>query len=167
MTTPTYSDSQREYWVKRPADIAKYDTAVFYHPDFGVIRLIANQFSDKVLNGNSYQAVSMQIPSVTNQTTDTTKAGTVQFGRIGTDVRKALKKITPVGAIKNPITATLQQFEEGIEMPIYERQLFVDRSGIRINADSVTIQLSVDNPSKLTNKKAFYDPSEWVGLQNI
>ena len=167
MPTPTYSESQRKYWTQRPAKIVKFDTVDFYHPDFGNIRLVANQFSDKILNGESYQAVSMEFPQITNQTTDTTQAGTIQFGRIGTNVRKKLLEITPFGAIKYPITATLRQFENGITLPIYERTLFVDQSGIRIGSEAVTVQLSVDNPSKLTNKSAFYDPALWKGLQNL
>jgi len=167
MPTPTYSDAQREYWTKRPADVLKFDTVDFYHPDFGNVRLVANQYSDKVLDGNSYQAVAMDFPQVTNQTTDSTKAGQIQFGRIGTDIRKKLLEITPLGAIKHPITATLRQFENGVVSPIYERQLYVDQNGVKINADSVIVQLSVDNPSKLTNKSAFYDPALWKGLQNL
>ena len=167
MPTPTYSQEQREYWVKRPADLLKLDTVDFYHPDFGNIRLVANQHTDKILDGNSYQAVSMDFPQVTNQTTDTTKAGSIKFGRIGTNVRQKLLSITPLGGIKYPITVTLRQFQEGTVTAIYEKELFVDQNGIRINADSVVVALSVDNPSKLTNKTAFYDPKEWVGLQNL
>tara|TARA_R100000951_G_scaffold91082_3_gene79411 strand:+ start:529 stop:1032 length:504 start_codon:yes stop_codon:yes gene_type:complete len=166
MPTPTYSQDQREYWTKRPADILKYDAVDFYHPDFGNIRLVANQFSDKMLDGKSYQAVSMEFPQVTNQTTDTTKAGAITFGRIGTKVRQKLLSITPLGGIKHPITATLRQFQGGVVAPIYERRLFVDQNGISINADSVNVKLSVNNPSKLTNKSAFYDPSLWKGLQH-
>ena len=167
MPTPFYSQEQREYWTKRPADVLKFDTVDFFHPDFGNIRFVANQHSDKILDGNSYQAVAMDFLQINNQTTDTTKSGTIQFGRIGTQARQKLLSITPLGGIKYPITATLRQFQEGITLPIYERQLFVDQNGIRINADSVTIQLSVDNPSKLTNKSAFYDPTLWKGLQNL
>tara|TARA_R110000782_G_scaffold72920_3_gene145844 strand:+ start:123 stop:626 length:504 start_codon:yes stop_codon:yes gene_type:complete len=167
MTTPTYSTAQREYWTQRPANVLKFDTIDFYHPDNGHIRLVADQFSNKTLNGDSYQAVAMDLPQVTNQTTDSTKAGTVQFGRIGTQVRQWLLAMTPLGAIKYPITATLRQFEEGVTLPIYERTLFVDQNGISISSDSVNVKLSIDNPSKLTNKTAFYDPFLWKGLQNL
>lgn len=164
---PTYSQSQLEYWAMRPANVLKYDAVEFYHPDAGYKRLVANQFSDKTLNSDIYQAVAMEFPQITNQTTDTTKAGTIQFGRIGTQVREWLMLITPVGGIKNPITVMLRQFEDGVTLPIYERRLFVDKNGIAINADNVTVKLSVDNPSKLTNKVAFYDPSLWKGLANL
>lgn len=164
---PAYSQQQREYWNTRPADIVKYNTVDFYHPDFGNIRLVADQLFNKVLNGDNYQAVAMEFPQITNQTTDTTKAGTIQFGRIGTQVRQKLISITPLGGIKYPITATLRQFQEGVILPIYERRLFVDKNGISINADAVSVKLSVDNPSKLTNKTAFYSPTLWKGLQNL
>lgn len=172
MATPTYSEKQKEYWNRRPAgsDAIKYDAVDFYHPDFGNIRLVANQFQDKIFDVDgtpqSFQAVAMDTPQVTNQTDDMTKAGAVQFGRIGTDVRKRLLMITPLGGIKYPITATLYQYQKNVVDPIYKRRLYVAQNGVRINADAVTIQLSVDNPSKLTNKSAFYDPALWVGLQN-
>ena len=59
----------------------------------------------------------------------------------------------------------LRQYEENIVLPIYERRLYVDKNGISINADSVNVRLSVDNPAKLTNEQAFYDPDLWVGLR--
>lgn len=167
----TYSATQREYWTRRPADLIKYDAVVFYHPDFGYIRLVGNQFQDKMFSVDgilqTFQAVSMEVPQVTNQVTDETKAGTIKFGRIGTDVRHRLMLITPLGGITYPITAMLYQYQQGVVEPIYQRRLYVSKSGIRINSDAVTIQLSVDNPSKLTNKSAFYDPELWKGLQNL
>ena len=167
MANITYSQAQREWWAKRPKDRLKYMAVVFYHPDFGYIRLVGNQQSDKSLGGNTFQAVSMVLPSVTNQSSDNQSPGSIQFGRIGTDVRRKLMQITPLGAIKYPITAQLLQFEQGIFEPIYDRSLFVASNGIQIGSDNVNIQLAIDNPSKLTDKKSFYDPSEWVGLQNL
>ena len=66
---PTYSNAQRKYWAQRPANVLKFDTVDFSHPDNGNIRLVANQFSDKTLNGDTYQAVAMEFPQITNQTT--------------------------------------------------------------------------------------------------
>lgn len=170
----TYSQQQREYWHKRPANIIKYMTVEFYHPDFGYIRLVANQFNDKqfLVDGTNetFQAVSMEIPQVTNQTTDTTQASSLVFGRIGIEVRSKLLQITPLGAIKNPIDVVIRQYEQiDNQAPtnIYERKLYVNSDGITIGIDSVTVQLSVDNPAKLTNQFAFYDPQVWPGLNFV
>ena len=89
------------------------------------------------------------------------------FGRIGSDVRQKLLMITPLGAINSPIQVKLRQYEDGVVAPIYERRLYVNKNGININADSVSIQLSVNNPAKLTNEGAFYDPDVWTGLRTL
>lgn len=171
MTTPTYSDSQREYWSKRPANVLQYLTAEFYHPDFGYIRLVQNQYTDKTFDvdgtGEVFTATSMEIPTVTSQSTDTTQAGSISFGRIGSDVRQKLMMITPMGSINYPIQVTLRHYENGITAPIYERRLYADKNGIAIGADNVTVKLSVNNPAKLTNEGSFYDPAVWTGLQSI
>lgn len=160
-----YSQEQKEYLAKRPANVIQYDTVEFQHPDFGFIRLLANQFSDKVFEGVSYQAASMQVPKVTSQATDDTRAGSVIFGRIGVTVRQKLLQITPLGAIKNPITVTLRQFQSDVKT--YERRLYVGKDGVSIGSDNVEFRLSVDNPAKLANEGAFYDPTLWTGLKTL
>lgn len=171
MTTPTFSQLQREYWVRRPADLTQFMTVEFEHPDFGFIRLVANQFSDKVFDVDgtpeTFQAVSMEVPKVTNQETDSTKAGTVTFGRIGLQFRKTLLQITPLGAITSPITVRLSQYQDGVTAPVYNRRLYVAKDGITIGSESVSVRLSVSNPAILTQEAAFYDPEQWPGLQFI
>lgn len=171
MATPLYSQEQREYWVKRPGGIAKFMTVEFQHPDFGFVRLVANQFSNKLLSVDGvleiFTAVAMEVPGVTNQETDTTKAGTIIFGRIGIQFRRKLMQITPLGAIKDPITVKLRQYQEDIVSPVYERRLYVAKDGISITAESVNVRLSVDNPAKLTQESQFYDPAVWIGLKSI
>lgn len=166
MPALTYSESQRKYWAQRPAAVVKYSTVEFSHSDFGFVRLVANQFSDKVFDidgtPETFQAVSMEVPQVTNQSTDSTEAGSISFGRIGTDVRKKLFEISPLGAISEPIVVKLRQYESGLN--IYERKLYVNKDGISINADAVSVRLSVDNPARLSNEQAFYDPATWIGL---
>lgn len=171
MTTPTFSQKQREYWVKRPADLLQFMTVEFQHPDFGFVRLVANQFTDKQFDVNgvleTFTAVSMEVPKVTNQSTDSTQAGTVVFGRIGIEFRRKLLQITPLGAIKNPITVKLRQHQEGVTLPTYERRLYVAKNGIAIGSENVNVKLSVDNPAKLTQESQFYDPAVWTGLKSI
>jgi hypothetical protein len=171
MPTPTYSQLQREYWSKRPADVLQFFTVEFFHPDFGFIRLVQDQFSDRILDVDgtpeTFQAAAMEIPQVTNQSTDSTQAGSISFGRIGTQVRQKLLLITPLGAINFPIQVKIRQYQDGVTTAIYERRLFVNKNGITINADAVTVQLSVDNPAKLANEGAFYDPEVWTGLRSI
>lgn len=169
--TPTFSELQREYWVKRPSDLLQFMTVEFQHPDFGFIRLVENQFTDKTFDVDGtpelFTATTMRTPKVTNQETDTTKAGTIVFGRIGLNFRNTLMKITPLGAITSPIQVKLRQYQDGVVEPVYERRLYVANDGITITSENVSVRLSVDNPAVLTEEAQFYNPSVWRGLQNL
>ncbi len=171
MTTPTFSELQRNYWVRRPADLLQFMTAEFQHPDFGFIRLVQGQFSNKIFDVDgspeTFRAASMTLPKVTNQQTDSTRAGDITFGRIGFEFRKELMKITPLGAITSPITVKLRQYQDGVTAPVYSRRLYVAKDGITITSESVSVRLSVDNPARLTEESSFYDPEQWRGLQSI
>jgi len=168
MGAPTYSEAQRKYWAQRPygGAVLEFGTVEFIHPDFGFIRLVGDVAESREFDVNgtleTFQGTTMELPGITNQTTDATQAGTIVFGRIGTDVRKKLMEITPLGAIRFPITVILRRYQNGDN--VYERRLYANKDGISINADSVNVRLSVDNPSKLANEQLFYDPGVWVGL---
>ncbi len=172
METPFYSEQQRQYWVKRPANKSnrQYWTVEFQHPDFGFVRLVRNDINKEFdVDGTiqEFTAVVMEVPKVTNQETDSTKAGTIIFGRIGVEFRKKLLMITPLGAITSPITAKLRQYQKDLVLPVYERRLYVGKDGISMTDENVNIRLSIDNPAKLTQELQFYDPSMWVGLRAI
>ncbi len=163
----SYSDEQREYWTKRPANVIRLLTVQFYHPDFGYIRLVANQFCNKELDVDGdlqeFQAVAMEVPEVTAQSTDSTQAGSISFGRIGTTVREKLMSITPLNSILYPINVRVSQYEDG--SIVYDRNLYAAPEGIAINNNSVNIQMTVDNPAKLTNEQKFYAAADWPGLE--
>ncbi len=161
----TYSQQQREYWAKRPANVIKYMTVTFYHPDFDYIRLVANQYATKTFDGDDYQPVSMQLPEVTNQSSDQTDLGNIVFGKGGVQVKEKIEMITPLGGIKHPITVTLRQYEGTGK--IFEKTVLVAANGLTIGSDNVSVRLSVDNIARLTNKRAFYEPAMWKGLQSL
>lgn len=168
--TDSYTESQREYWTQRPANVRKDETVEFYHPDFGYIRLVANLFNNKdfMVDGvmQTFTAAEMIVPSATDQGVDTTESGSIKFGRVGQRFRDALLRITPAGAIRHGIRVTLRAYREGVATPIYERVVFVRANGISIGAETVSVALSVDNPAILRNKTRFYDPTIWLGLQS-
>ncbi len=167
MTTITYSDQQRAYLTQRPANVIQWMTAELFHPDAGYIRLVRNEVFSKTFEGEVFTGVPMELPGVTNQLTDTTQAGTMQFGRVGLQTMQYLLAITPRGAITHPINVRIRTYEKDIESPIYDRLVYANSNGISIGEESVTVQLSVSNPSKLTNEDTFYDPAIFKGLENL
>jgi len=164
-----YTQEQREYLHKRPANVTQYETVEFKHDDFGSVFLVAGQVLTKYFKvdgiDTAFTPVNMTIPADTNQKTDTSNAGIIRFARVGMQFRSKLKAITPSGSLK-PITATIRVYQTNIDNPVYERQLFVAGNGISIDEDAVTVKLSFDNPAKITKQKYFYDPTVFIGLKN-
>jgi len=164
-----YTVEEAEYLNMRPANVIVYNTAEFYHPDFGHVYLVQDQIFDKQLTVDgvpkTFQATQMKVPDVTAQSTDTTEAGNVNFGNVGLYFREKLAQITPLGAIKYPIECKIRKHKN--DSVIYERSLYVANDGITIDPDNVSVKLSVDNPAKLTTTALFYDPALFVGLQDL
>lgn len=161
------TQARREYLQKRPSEVIDYQCVQFSHPSFGDVYLVADQFFPKsfVINNVSieHQPVSMRLPPTTDQVSDSTRASSLQFGRIGMDFRSKLRQMTSSN-IFTPITVTLRIYQS--DALVYERSLEVANKGISLNEESVTVKLTVPNYAKVTKKDRIYDPAIFIGLQN-
>jgi len=145
---------------------ARYQTIEFYHPDFGQILLVANQFFDKEFSIDgvvkTFTPVHAEVPDQPNRAGNQSYAK-IKFGRIGINFRQQLRKINQRF---EPINCNLRIYEDGVTDPINEYFLFVQPGGIEMDKFNVTVTLGYDNPSKLS-VQSFYDPSTFTGLQNL
>lgn len=161
------TQARREYLQKRPGDKISYECVQFSHSSFGDVYLVANQFFSKIftINGLPYDhlPVSMKLPPTTDQVSDPTRAGTIQFGRVGMDFRQKIRQVMSSGKLE-PIMVTLRVFEENTLT--YERTLQVANNGISLDEKNVNVRLTVPNYAKVTRKDRIYDPETFVGLQN-
>lgn len=164
---PSLTQQRREYLQKRPSNKVSYECVQFSHSAFGDVYLVANQFFNKTFSINSvnkeHLPVSMKLPPTTNQVSDPTQAGTIQFGRIGMEFRQKLRSVMSSGKLE-PILVTLRVFEEATM--VYERTLQVANNGISLDEKNVNVRLTVPNYAKVTRKDRIYDPFVFVGLQN-
>ncbi len=106
-----------------------------------------------------FQPVAMEIPKVTNG------QATIKFARIGQQFRSKLRMITLENSF-TPISVTIRLYKSNLVQPTFVSSLFVDNNGISLSEEAVTVRLSADNPSKISQSKYFYDPSVFVGLIN-
>lgn len=162
-----YLSDQVEYYNKKNSAEAQYLTIEFFADDIEPIRLVANQTFDKqfYVDGQlkTFKGVSMSLPAVTNQESLSSKAGTVNFGRIANELIPILKGRDPLDSL-NPIFATQRNYIESKPEPIYTRTTNVASNGISMDKDNVSIKLAVDNPAKISLPVKFYDPSVFIGL---
>lgn len=164
-TMTSLTQARREYLQKRPAEVIDYQCVQFSHPSFGDVYLVADQFFAKSFTINNvaieHQPVAMRLPPTTDQVSDPTRAGSLQFGRIGMDFRAKLEMMTSSN-IFTPIQVTLRVFQDATLT--YEKELEVANNGISLDEKNVTVKLTVPNYAKVTKKQNIYDPAIFVGL---
>lgn len=162
-----YLSEQVEFYNKKPRDIIQYNTVEFSADDLDTVRLVANQHFNKqfYVDGilQTFTAVSMKMPNVSNQNSDTSTQSTLYFGRISNVLLPILRERDPLLS-HNPITATMRMYRSDQDDPIYTLSAYIPKDGITYDGDNVNIKLSADNPSRLGLPTLFYDPAIWTGL---
>lgn len=161
------TQAQIDYWLKY-TDQVEYSTVEFYHPDFGSVYLVANQYKPKsfLVNGVSteFTPVSAEIPTQPNNDSGKAKAQ-IKFGRIGVHFRDKLRQINQRFI---PIEATLRSYIGTGGSPDNEYKLFVDKQGIAMDEGNVTVTLGYENPMLLQiNLDYIYTMDKYTGLQNL
>lgn len=159
------TEAQRRYWNEYEKKV-QYSTVTFYHPDFGYVHLVANQFKPKHFKFNGalteFTPVHAEIPTQPDNDNGKAKAQ-IKFGRIGIEFRKKLRMIKqnfiPTQAIISTYIGT-----EG--EPDSQYNLFVDNNGVAMDESFVTIKLGYENPMNV-QCQFFYDLRIWTGLQNL
>lgn len=162
-----YTQEQLEYLQKMPGDTFFYETVTFTHPAIDTIRLVGNQARSYsfLQNGvaQSFKPVAMQIPRTENQNSKVDDAGQIQFGRIGMQFRKEMRKVTRYTGF-DKLVALVAIYSAENTGPVRETELLVPKSGISINEEAVTVKLTLDNPAMITKKERSYIPEVFVGL---
>ena len=87
----TMTISSREFFNTKPR-VIEYMTLDLYHPAFGYLRYVQNQFYEKTFNGVVYQPLAM---NVTESVADDRATVTyeIQLGRVGSEVKSFIKEI--------------------------------------------------------------------------
>jgi hypothetical protein len=157
------SQAQLDYWLKYEKTV-EYMTVTFYHPDFGYVHLVANQFKAKqfMFNGvlTEFTPVQAEIPTQPANNEGQARAQ-IRFGRIGIEFRQKLRMIKQNFI---PIQAIMCSYIGTGGEPDNQFNLFVDKNGIAMDESNVTVGLGYENPMTL-QCQYFYDPRIWTGLQ--
>ena len=137
--------SQREFFTTKPV-ILEYTTIEFYHPAFGYLRFIKNQFFEKEIAGDIYQPASMEVTE-TEQDERGSVSYEIQLGRIGTQIKEFIKAVDayPLGWMI-PIESNLKFWLSDDLSEPYRPIVPLSIGNIVINGSSAAITLDTGNP---------------------
>ena len=156
--------TQREFWAQKPVTPV-YETITFAHSELGTIRLVNGVFDTVALGGDLFYPAKMDV-SVPAQGRDPIPKLRVSFPRIsaGRQFTVALAALTVAGR-REPITVTYQQWIDGTVTSSFTLWV-TDDEGVSMNADSITVVASDDNPMR-RNVSIIYSVDVWTGLEQI
>jgi hypothetical protein len=156
---PAQAEALRVYRVTKPANVNKWLTFHFTHPDWSEdINLVAVtggdgvEFDESIYNfeGIQYKPVSMSV-TLPNESKDDNGKMTLSFARAGSVVKKRMSEITPANA-RVPKTFLYRLYLEGETLPSEMFDGFVSVDYPKISGQDVSIQADIYNPSLLTNR---------------
>lgn len=137
--------SSREFFTTKPR-IIEYMTLELYHPAFGYLRFVRNQYFEKTIGGQVYQPAFMEIKE-TLQDERNTVSYEVQLGRIGSQAKlfaKEIDKYTLGWMI--PIEATVGYWLSNDLATPYRPLVELSVGNFAIDADNVALTLDTANP---------------------
>jgi hypothetical protein len=158
---------KREFWATKSPS-AQFETITFEHPEFAApIRLVANEFSDVILGGNTHTPAGMHIKRP-DQRADMQPKLTITFPRqyVGRQFKAQLKLIAAAGS-SAPIEITYALWLGETDAPKITWNLYAaDQGGVNFSADAVQVVATLDNPMRRA-VAPIYDPAVFTGLESL
>ena len=155
--------SSRQFFNTKPT-IIEYTTLTIYHPAYGYLRMVKNQYIDKTLGGTVYQPVSMEVKE-TLQDERNTVSYEIQLGRVGSHAKSFAKSIDqyPLGWMI-PITAVVEFWLSDDTSQPYRPPVELSVGNFVIVGDNVALTLDTANPRGQSVAKR-YNGDEFPGTR--
>jgi|GEM_PF-181236 len=137
--------SSRNFFATKPR-IIEYMTLEIYHPAFGYLRFVKDQYFEKTIGGEIYQPSFMEIKE-TIQDERNTISYAVQLGHIGSQAKQFVKAIDkyPLGWMI-PIDAVVNYWLSNDLTTPYRPTVELSVGNYGMDADNVALTLDTANP---------------------
>lgn len=157
--------TSREFFATKPR-VIEYMALDLYHPAFGYLRYVQNQFYEKTLGGNVYQPIAM---SVTESVADdrATVSYEIQLGRVGSEVKAFVKAIDQYAfGWMIEIDATVSYYLSTDLVTPYRTPVSLSVGTLAMEAESVAITLETGNP-RAQGVARRYGTDDFPGLKTL
>lgn len=137
--------TSRNFFNTKPI-IIEYTTLEIFHPAFGTLRFVKDQYFDKTIGGDVYNPAEMEVKE-TLQDERNTVSYEIQLGRIGSQAKAFAKAIDryPLGWMI-PIISTMKFWLSDDLTTPYRPPVVLSVGNFVIDGQSVALTLDTANP---------------------
>lgn len=163
------SDRLRQLFTTQNSKVVIYTAVIIKSPTLGAINLVKGVMGDLTFNVDGVPTVfngsMVEVPEQSILGSDDVDKGNIQFDRIGYDVVTKLRLLDDAPVFEAVTVRILQYSSEDLTTP--ENDYTVYAANFNVSERAVTIELTTQNLQKMTRADQIYDPSEFIGLENV
>ena len=163
------SDRLKELFAGQNRKVVIYTAVIISSPTLGDVNLVKNVIGELVFNVDgaptTFDGAMVEVPEQSILGSDDVDKGEIQFDRIGYEVVSKLRLLDDAPVLE-PVTVRIMQYtSEDFTAP--QNDYTVYAANFNVGARAVTIELTTQNLQKMTRADQIYDPSEFIGLENV
>lgn len=163
------SDRLKELFAGQNRKVVIYTAVIISSPTLGDVNLVKNVIGELVFTVDgtptTFNGAMVEVPEQSILGSDDVDKGEIQFDRIGYEVVSKLRLLDDAPVLE-PVTVRIMQYtSEDFTTP--QNDYTVYAANFNVGARAVTIELTTQNLQKMTRADQIYDPSEFIGLENV
>lgn len=163
------TDRLKQLFTTQNSKVVIYTAVIIESPTLGAINLVKNVMGNLVFKvdgaDTTFDGAMVEVPEQSILGSDDVDKGEIQFDRIGYDVVSKLRLLDDAPTFEAITVRIMQYSSEDTTAP--QNDYTVYAANFNIGSRAVTIELTTQNLQKITRADQIYDPSEFIGLENI
>ena len=163
------SDRLKKLFTTQNSKVVIYTAVIISSPTMGAVNLIKDFLGDLTLNVDGvptvFNGAMVEVPEQSILGSDDVDKGEIKFDRIGYEVVTKLRLLDNA-PIFEPVNVRIMQYtSDDVTAP--QNDYTVYAANFNVGARAVTIELTTQNLQKITRSDEIYNPSEFIGLENV
>lgn len=163
------SERLKKLFVTQNSEIIIYTAVIISSPTMGAVNLVKDFIGDITFTVDGtptvFSGAMVDVPEQSILGSDDVDKGEIKFDRIGYEVVEKLRLLDNAPLLE-PVTVRIMQYlSDNTATPQNDYTVYAANFSVGIRA--VTIELTTQNLNKITRSDEIYNPSEFIGLENV
>jgi len=163
------SDRLKKLFATQNDEVIIYTAVIISSQSMGSVNLIKDFIGDIDINVDGtptkFVGAMIEVPEQSILGSDDVDKGSIRFDRVGFEVVTKLRLLDNAPAFESVSVRILQYASDDLTSP--QNDYTVYAANFNVGSRAVTIELTTQNLQKITRSDEIYNPSEFIGLENV